>query len=54
MKVLSLLQHQIKYLILLGTKARVKFSGDWLKQEQIAFNHGKIVNIYIVYERKKL
>ena len=33
-----------------GTKIRVKFSGDCLKQEKITFNHGKIVNIYIVYE----
>ena len=36
-----------------GTKARVKFSGDCLKQEKITFNHGKIVNIYIVYEMEK-
>ena len=33
-----------------GTKARVKFNGDCLKQEKITFNHGKIVNIYIAYE----
>ena len=33
-----------------GTKKRVKFNGDCLKQEKITFNHGKIVNIYIVYE----
>ena len=33
-----------------GTKARVKINGDCLKQEKITFNHGKIVNIYIVYE----
>ena len=33
-----------------GTKIRVKFNGDCLKQEKITFNHGKIVNIYIVYE----
>ena len=33
-----------------GTKARVKFNGDCLKQKKITFNHGKIVNIYIVYE----
>ena len=33
-----------------GTKARVRFSGDCLKQEKITFNHGKIVNIYIVYK----
>ena len=33
-----------------GTKARVKFNGNCLKQEKITFNHGKIVNIYIFYE----
>ena len=33
-----------------GTKTRVKFNGDCLKQEKITFNHGKIVNIYTVYE----
>ena len=33
-----------------GTKARLNFSGDCLKQEKITFNHGKIVNSYIVYE----
>ena len=32
------------------TKKWVKFNGDCLKQEKIIFNHGKIVNIYIVYE----
>ena len=33
-----------------GTKARVKFNGDYLKEDEISFDHGKIVNIYIVYE----
>ena len=33
-----------------GTKSRVKFSRDCLKQENITFNQGKIVKIYIVYE----
>ena len=37
-----------------NTKARIKFSGDCLKQEKITFNHGKMVNIYIVYETKKV
>ena len=36
-----------------GTKARVEFKGDCLKQEKISFDHGKIVNIYIVYEIEK-
>ena len=33
-----------------GTKARVKFNGNCLKQDKISFEHGKIVHIYIVYE----
>ena len=36
-----------------GTKAGVKFNGDCLKQDKITFNHGKTVNIYIVYEIKR-
>ena len=34
-------------------KARVKFNGDCLKQDKIAFDHWKIVNIYIVYAIEK-
>ena len=33
-----------------GPKTRVKFTGNCLKQSKISYNHGKIVNIYIVYE----
>ena len=33
-----------------STKPRVEFKGDCLKQEKISFDHGKIVNVYIVYE----
>ena len=33
-----------------GSKTRVKFTGSCLKQSKISYNHGKIVNIYIVYE----
>ena len=33
-----------------GTKTRVKFNGDCLKQEKVTFNRGKKVNIYIDYE----
>ena len=33
-----------------GTKTRVEFKGTCLKQDKITFNHGKIVNIYIVYK----
>ena len=37
----------------LGSKIRVKFNGDCLKQERFIFNHGKIVNSYIIYEIEK-
>ena len=33
-----------------GTKTRVKFTKSCLKQSNISYTHGKIVNIYIVYE----
>ena len=33
-----------------GTKTRVKFTGSCLKQSNISYNDGKVVNIYIVYE----
>ena len=36
-----------------GTKTRVKFSRSCLKQDKAIFNHGTIVNIYIVYEISK-
>ena len=34
----------------LGTKIKVEFNGSYLKQDKVTYNHGKIVNIYIVYE----
>ena len=46
-KILNPLQYYV------GIKASVRFSGDCLKQEKITFNHGTIVNIYIVYEIEK-
>ena len=33
-----------------GTKTRVKLTESCLKQSKISYNHGKVVNIYIVYE----
>ena len=36
-----------------GTKTRVEFNGSCLKQDSVTFNHGKVVNIYIVYEISK-
>ena len=32
------------------TKMRVKFPRSCLKQQKIWYTHGKVVNIYIVYE----
>ena len=37
----------------LGTKPRVRFSGNCLKQNAITYKHRKSVNIYIVYEINK-
>ena len=34
----------------IGNRTRVKFDGGCLKQGNITFIHGTIVNIYIVYE----
>ena len=36
-----------------GTKTRVEFNGGCLKQDKIAYSHGKAVNIYIIYEIRK-
>ena len=33
-----------------GTKTRVQFTGSSLKQPNISYTHGKVVNIYILYE----
>ena len=38
---------------LFGTKARVEFKGSWLKQYEITYEHGKVVNFYILYEVTK-
>ena len=35
-----------------GKRMYVKFSGCCLMQGKITFNHGKIVNMYIVYDLK--
>ena len=32
-----------------ASKIKVNFTGSCLKQDKITFNHGKVVNIYIVY-----
>ena len=36
-----------------GTKTRVKFNGNCLKQDSVTFNHKKVVNIYVIYEISK-
>ena len=36
-----------------GTKTRVEFNGSCLKQDKVTFNHGKKLNISIVYEISK-
>ena len=36
-----------------GSKARVKFNGDCLKQEKISFDDWKVINNYIVFEIDK-
>ena len=35
-----------------GKRMYVKFNGSCLEQDKITFNHGEIVNIYIVYDLK--
>ena len=37
----------------LGVKLKVRFSGSCLIQNAITYNHGKSVNIYMVYEINK-
>ena len=36
-----------------GTKTRVEFNGNCLKQDKVTFNHGEVVTIYIVYDISK-
>ena len=48
----------LKHLIIVlpqnyGNKIRVEFNVSCLKQDKITYNHGTIVNIYIVYEISK-
>ena len=33
-----------------GAGIRLKFKGDSFRQNKVTYNHGKIVNIYIIYE----
>ena len=36
-----------------GTKTRVEFKGSCLKQDNVTFTHGKVVNIFSIYEISK-
>ena len=33
-----------------NARIKVRFNGDLLRQDQVTYNHGLVVNIYIVYE----
>ena len=44
------LNPQLSYL---GTKTRLEFKGSCLKQDKIVYDHDKVVNIDIVYEKSK-
>ena len=44
------LSHSLNYL---STKIRIKFCGSCLQQNKITYTHGKIVNIYTLYEINK-
>ena len=46
----NFLTPSLNYLV---TKIRIKFSESCLKQDKVTYTHGKIVNIYIVYEINK-
>ena len=35
------------------SKTRVKFNGSCLKQDKATYNHGKTINLHIVYEISK-
>ena len=33
-----------------GSRVKVEFTRSYLKQSKISYTHGKVVNIYIIYE----
>ena len=55
MKILQLLQQSTIILVTsyLGTETRVEFKGSCWKQDKVRYDHGKVVNINIVYEISK-
>ena len=46
----NVLNLSLEYLVI---KLKVRFSGSCLKQNAVTYNHGKPVNIYVVYEINK-
>ena len=46
----NILNLSLNYFVI---KIRIEFKESYLKQDKISFNHGKIVNIYTVYEINK-
>ena len=49
-KGLSSSNDQVPILEYGGAGIRLKFKGDLLRQSKVKYNHGKIINIYIIYE----
>ena len=42
------------FTLVIDKRMYVKFNGSCLKQDKITFNHGNIVNTYIVYDLSHL
>ena len=40
---------RVSKLVYDNARKKVKFNGDLLKQNKVTYNHGPIVNIYIIY-----
>ena len=50
-KIVTLLLLVFFHQLIVGNKIIVKFTGNYLKQSnKLSYSHGKVVNIYIVYE----
>ena len=45
----KLINNQLPSLSYDNARMKLTFNGDFLKQEKITYNHGPIVNIYIIY-----
>ena len=53
MKTLHVITNSIHNLSFFGTKSRVEFNGSCLKLDKITYVHGKVLKIYIVYEKSR-